>query len=329
MKQIYLLLLLSSVLSVTLVAQERPRCQVIGSSTLPGNSLCDECPQNITSTGVITGDINFFLGKDDVFAIPLECDPGEGQTVLSLGDATFTIFPTQGNNRGTLDIPGNILIDPSAVDFVVQTNANTGNVTVTFGTLTAGRNDLPALTSLIQSSAEAAPIELLSWAATPANNSVTLTWSSAMELNNDFYGIEHSTNGASFTEITRVPGRDLSIEQLDYSYTHTAPTAGTNYYRLTQTDLDGTRTVFNVLTVTATGGAAATLSPNPANAGTQVNLWNVSTDTDISLLRIDGSLVARYPAASRSLPQLALPADLPAGVYLVRAGEQVSRLLVR
>ena len=329
MKQFYLLLLLSSVLSTTIVAQERPSCQVFGSSTLPGNSLCDACPQNITSTGVITGDINFFLGKDDVYAIPLECDPGEGQTVLSLGDATFTIFPTQGNNRGTLDIPGNILIDPSAVDFLVQTNTDRGNVTVTFGTLTADRNDLPALTSLIQSSAEAAPIELLSWTATPEGNFVTLTWSSAMELNNDFYGIEHSTDGVSFSEITRIPGRDLSIEQLNYSFTHTTPSAGTNYYRLTQTDLDGTRTTFDVLTVAATVGAAATLSPNPATAGTQVSVWNVTADTDISLLRIDGSLVAQYPAASRDLPQLALPADLPAGVYLVRAGEQVSRLLVR
>ena len=314
--------------STVLLAQERPVCNIIGST--PPSLFCTLCEDNITPDGVIIGDINFFLAKNDDFTLPAFCGSGEDQSLLALGDATFTLFPGgRGNNRGTLRIPVDILIDPSAADFVIETNANNGNVTVFYGRLRfdrTGDNTLLNLQAAIRSSAVAAPVELLSWTATPTNEGVALTWSSALEVNNAYYGIEHSTDGTSFTEIAQVAGSELSVQPLDYTYLHPTPATGTNYYRLTQTDLDGTRTVFNVLTVTVDGTTATTLFPNPASAGTSIRLGTAPTTVETTLHHLDGRLITRYPAGLQRLP---LPGDLATGLYLVRSGERISRLLVR
>ena len=321
--------------STVLLAQERPTCTVPGNT--PSSSFELLCRTNITPAGVITGTIIFQFSEGQSFTLPTSIGSGENQQLLSLGDANFIINSgrPQGNPNDfaadTLRIPDAYLIDASATDFSIRKTGRGRNITF-FDRSTYGqgggsaRRPLSALQALVRALAVAAPIELISWTATPENNAVNLAWSSAMEYNNAYYGIEHSTDGTSFTEVTRVAGQEFSIEQLDYTYLHPTPAAGTNYYRLTQTDLDGTRTVFNVLTVTVDGTTATTLFPNPASAGTSIRLGTAPTTVETTLHHLDGRLITRYPAGLQRLP---LPGDLATGLYLVRSGERISRLLVR
>jgi len=73
---------------------------------------------------------------------------------------------------------------------------------------------------------------------------VHLTWSTANEEKNDYFTIERSKNLYSWEEVTRVDGSELSQGNLDYEAFDVHPYPGISYYRLKQTDLDGTTTIF-------------------------------------------------------------------------------------
>jgi len=82
------------------------------------------------------------------------------------------------------------------------------------------------------------------------SETVQLKWSTAVEINNDHFTIERSTDGASFSSIGTVPGKVSSSLQTDYIFTDNSPEAGSNYYRLSQTDIDGHHQILGIKTVT-------------------------------------------------------------------------------
>ena len=83
------------------------------------------------------------------------------------------------------------------------------------------------------------PIELLSFDATATEDVVLLNWSTATEINNDFFTVERSYNGKDFTEVAIVKGAGNSLEKLNYALTDYYPLEGVSYYRLKQTDFNG------------------------------------------------------------------------------------------
>jgi len=95
------------------------------------------------------------------------------------------------------------------------------------------------------------PVTLVSFTAQlQGSESVQLKWSTAVETNNDHFTIERSTDGASFSSIGTVPGKVSSSLQTDYTFTDNSPEAGSNYYRLSQTDIDGHHQILGIKTVT-------------------------------------------------------------------------------
>ncbi len=112
----------------------------------------------------------------------------------------------------------------------------------------------------------ALPVELISFRADVVNNEeVLLNWQTATEINNDYFIIEHSVDGAEYTPVGHVAGRGTTSETQSYLFTHDEPFFGVNYYRLKQVDLDGSFEYSNVVTATITMEAAKILIyPNPA-----------------------------------------------------------------
>jgi hypothetical protein len=86
------------------------------------------------------------------------------------------------------------------------------------------------------------PVELLSFTATCRNEEVVLNWSTASETNNDFFTIEKSNDAVTWTILTTVTGAGYSNSLNYYSALDDQPYAGITYYRLKQTDFDGTYT---------------------------------------------------------------------------------------
>lgn len=96
------------------------------------------------------------------------------------------------------------------------------------------------------------PVELLQFAAKPTPQGTLLTWDVAWEVNNDYYSIQHSADGEHFSTIGKVKGFGTTDESRHYSYLHPEPAHGKNYYRLAQTDINGTTRFYDIVELTAT-----------------------------------------------------------------------------
>jgi hypothetical protein len=88
-------------------------------------------------------------------------------------------------------------------------------------------------------SSSALPIELLSFEATMSGNRVMLTWTTATEINNDYFTVERTLDGILFEEVIEMPGAGNSFVPLTYVAYDNNPVPGLSYYRLKQTDYDG------------------------------------------------------------------------------------------
>lgn len=84
------------------------------------------------------------------------------------------------------------------------------------------------------------PVNLVSFDATfRKNEGVLLSWETTAELNNDHFTIQRSTDGKTFEELAKMKGKDDSKRLVKYQFTDFYPFAGKSYYRLKQTDKDG------------------------------------------------------------------------------------------
>lgn len=93
------------------------------------------------------------------------------------------------------------------------------------------------------------PVELLSFKANPCMDGVVISWSTASEINNDFFSLEHSNNGKDFLPIARIQGNGTTTAKNDYSFHHLFTNEGLHYYRLTQTDFDATSKTYSPIAV--------------------------------------------------------------------------------
>ncbi len=91
------------------------------------------------------------------------------------------------------------------------------------------------------------PIKLLSFAANCRDGKALIQWSTASETNNDFFTIEKTYDGINFEFVAKIKGAGNSNTILNYSYTDNNPGNGKVYYRLSQTDFDGTTEVFDLI----------------------------------------------------------------------------------
>jgi hypothetical protein len=87
------------------------------------------------------------------------------------------------------------------------------------------------------------PVELIHFTASEATGTILLSWSTATESNNDFYTIQQSKDGTNYTTISIAEGAGNSNEITNYQYTDDAAIEGICYYRLMQTDFDGSTVV--------------------------------------------------------------------------------------
>ena len=85
------------------------------------------------------------------------------------------------------------------------------------------------------------PVEFLDFTAkkSPVSSSVLLKWSTAMEVNNDYFSLEQSIDGRAFHEIGQVKGAGFSTEVENYEFEYLAPADLDTYYRIKQVDFDG------------------------------------------------------------------------------------------
>ncbi len=113
--------------------------------------------------------------------------------------------------------------------------------TFTAGTVptSAAQTDFGPFTLASTSFQNPLPVEFLSLDAKWKNQTVEVNWSTATEINSDYFSIQRSTSGSSFENIGSIRAAGNSNELLEYLFTDMQPRPGISYYRLQQFDFDG------------------------------------------------------------------------------------------
>jgi len=93
------------------------------------------------------------------------------------------------------------------------------------------------------------PVELLSFNANCDDGKVNLNWVTASETNNDYFTVERSKDESIFENVLNHSGAGSSNHIISYSAIDNSPYTGNSYYRLKQTDFDGTFTYSTVVPV--------------------------------------------------------------------------------
>jgi len=172
------------------------------------------------------------------------------------------------------------------------------------------------------------PVELTTFTATAAGPAAArLTWATASELNSAAFEVERSTDGKAFVRLATVAAAGSSSSLHHYEWLDAQlPGAVRFYYRLRQVDKDGTASYSPVRAVASTQQVGLALFPNPTTQA--ATLTGAVPGTSVTVLDARGRLVLCVPADSTGTAALVFPTSLPAGVYVVRAGQQALRLAV-
>jgi autotransporter-associated beta strand protein len=85
------------------------------------------------------------------------------------------------------------------------------------------------------------PIELTNFTATIQDKSVRINWITASETNNDYFNLERSLDGINWATIYTCNGAGTSTAKHSYYYSDNDELSGVVYYRISQTDFNGTK----------------------------------------------------------------------------------------
>lgn len=125
------------------------------------------------------------------------------------------------------------------------------------------------------------PVVLLNFDTDCKDGLVELKWSTASEINNDFFVIEKSTDAINFFPIATVQGSGNSNSFISYSYADQNPNFATTYYRLKQVDFDGNFEYFDIVASSCTSNN--TFFVNQFILTDDVFQFNVTTTEDEKL----------------------------------------------
>ena len=83
------------------------------------------------------------------------------------------------------------------------------------------------------------PIELISFDVTMSSGRAVITWTTATEIDNDYFTVERTLDGVNFEDVLQMAGAGNSFSPITYIAYDENPLPGTSYYRLRQTDYNG------------------------------------------------------------------------------------------
>lgn len=169
----------------------------------------------------------------------------------------------------------------------------------TTGTVAAGTlvstNEISSFSPFTLASATAnnpLPIELISFDANCKNTVVDVNWSTASEHNNDYFSVERSSDGDNWINMFIYSGAGNSTQLLNYNWTDNELNRSGRYYRLKQTDFDGTASYSNIVFVDGciSQENALRIQPNPGNEYVNIDLKSEDI-TGLQILDSKGKIV--------------------------------------
>ena len=136
------------------------------------------------------------------------------------------------------------------------------------------------------------PVDMLSFNITKSDKQNNLKWITASEVSNDYFQVERSYDGTTWSSIGSVKGMSNSNTNTSYTFSDKNATASTVFYRLKQVDTKGSFTYSEVKKISGTAGNIAKVYM--VDNSIRVELANVTTEnTVVTVLQSGGNLIAR------------------------------------
>ncbi len=209
----------------------------------------------------------------------------------------------------------------------VDVAANTLTATAQSTEFMLGSNGLPL------------PVTLVDFTGDAEIDKVKLNWSTASEKNNDYFTVQRSVDGELFIDVAQITGIGTSGKLNNYSIDDFTAPQGNVYYRLLQTDFDGTTTVHKTIMVNYGGlnKPFVALFPNPSSKSQQINVrggnFIASHPLLIQIMDVFGNIIYTRQTESDSGGYFSATLDaLPtstSGFYLVRITDNKSSIIVK
>ena len=251
----------------------------------------------------LQNDTEGFLLEDDMNNI-LQFISYEGiitaTSPMSISGATSTDIGLAESNT-TTPIGASIEFDPNTNTWIIQDN------------------DTPCAQNAL-------PVELISFNAAKRDEGILLLWATATEIDNDYFQVEHSTNGIKFDMVEKIQGAGTSISIKEYNFIHENPSSSANYYRLKQVDFDGAFEYSKVVSLFFKGEDEWFL--HPTLTGNQLTVqWSENIQPEaISIFSLTGKMVFdKKINIENSLEEIDVQ-HLPKGNYFLKlkSGRSIS-----
>jgi len=166
------------------------------------------------------------------------------------------------------------------------------------------------------------------------DNGAEIEWTTKSEINNDYFTIEKSIDGYSFKNIGEVDGAGNSNEINNYNY-YDSYNYGQTYYKISQTDFDGTTKAFKIVSANCINSNNADniiLYPNPAINNTTIKIDGENNFTSVIITDILGKQIKELSVLGNENIININTINLSEGVYNVilksNNGQVIKQLII-
>lgn len=167
--------------------------------------------------------------------------------------------------------------------------------------------------------AQNVPVELLDFSGKRIGAHIDLQWSTASEVNNDYFEIQHSTNGVEFRRLAQIQGVGESSDTQEYEYLHRNTMQSYNYYRLIQHDYNGVSEIIGNIVVTSQADTEIVVYPSTTDH--VINVDGAKIDAQIEIYDSSGSRVISTTIKGETIDV----SSLRSGIYFVRIENKMLR----
>lgn len=166
------------------------------------------------------------------------------------------------------------------------------------------------------------PIELTSFNTTCYSEGVQLNWTTATEINNDYFVIERSEDALTWETIAKIKGNGTSLETHKYIHEDVITFNSVLYYRLKQVDFDGKTTIHKIAYANCNLKMQNEMLIYPNPASTELNVYfrvsNPIKKANLIVLNLTGQIVFEsHIELNQGINTFNFPLDLQLGTYQV------------
>ncbi|MFZ9846636.1 MAG: T9SS type A sorting domain-containing protein [Flavobacteriales bacterium] len=274
-------------------------------STTPGGSSCSCTPDfskdvvnirtNINSSSAITvqngatlnisNNVTFNVTGKLTFNNGSIVNVASGSTLYASGD----IENKNNSNHGSLSAGEDFIGGSGSTLSGSGTLATVGTATLTGGSVFGSTTSCTS-GPCAASASNPLPVKLVSCSAKLNDDfNLDVKWSTASDINNDYFVVERSKDASYFEPIATINGAGNSNQIINYYASDEAPLPGISFYRLKQVDFDGTTSYSSIVMVNSNAAEnrvnsfGFTLYPNPTNNIAHLSFFNIDKESEVMI----------------------------------------------